>query len=598
MRLPRLWGGRRARLMAYLIANGVAQAAIAIAVAMLVRLTFDRATVGGKDPSEWSLTQLMALLGAALVLALVLRVVERVHAARLGEAYVTRIRLRLFAALAADPTAATQRRGLGPTMLRFVTDLTAVRRWISEGLARGIVGSLATVGGIAALCLISPAMGSAAGAAALAALIAGVGLKAPLARRVSTARRQRARLAAHIGDRLLALDVVKASGRERRERRRLGRNSARLAETAVARARVAAVVQILPDVALGAATLAILVIGALKVPSGDITHGTVVAALSLIGAIAPQARALGRAFEHWTNYRVATVKLKQILRTAPAARGPRRRMAPPKGHLVLENVTVASRLDAVDATVSAGARIALIGPSGSGKAALLSAAAGRLRPDEGRILLDGSDLAEIDARSFARHVGIALPDLPLVKGSLRKNLCYRHRRATEAEVAAACRLCGLEDAIAALPSGLDHRVTDQAANLPRDMRQRLVLARAVIGEPALLLLDERELAGTPDGCATIERVLAARRGTTLIVTSSPERARNADVLWYLEDGFLREAGPPDAILAAQGRAAHFLNTLAPGAGGASPGTVIRLDPMRPQPVTAGCGARPSSYRRT
>lgn len=597
MSLPRLWRGRRARLMACLIGNGVAQASIAVATAVLVRLAFDRSTAGADGSRAWSFAEIMGLLGAALLIALILRVVERIHAARLGEDYVARIRLRLFKALATDPISAAQRRGVGPTMLRFVTDLTAVQRWIREGLARLIVGSLATLGGLAALYLISPAIGIAVSTVVVVALLMGAFLYRPLTDRVRAARRQRARLASHVGDRLGALDVVKTSGRERREQRLLARHSGRLAEAAVARAGIAGLVQVLPDAALGAATLAVLVIGGLQLSAGETTQGTLLAALLLIGAIAPQARALGRAFEHWTNYKVATVKLRQILRTARGAKRPRRRLAISSGELALDDVAVDDRLESVSATVAAGTRVAIIGPSGSGKSTLLWLAGSRQRPDRGRVLLDGVDIAEVDPRSFARHVGTASSEMPLLKGSVRRNLCYRFGRASEADIAEVCRLCGIEDAIVALPQGLDFRLTEQAAHLPRGLRHRLILARAVMGNPAMLLLDEQDLGADPAGRAAIDRVLSARSGTTLMLTQDPERARGADVLWYLEAGRLREAGPPAALIIANGRAAHFLRSLERDAADAAPAaTVVRLEPLQRPPASVGSATRPHSLR--
>lgn len=579
MRLPRLWRGRRARLIALLIGNGFAQAGAAIAAAVLARMAFDRAMAGG-PPDALSFGEVMTLFGVALLVTLVLRVVERIHAARLGEDYVTRIRLRLFKALAADPVAAAQRRGAGPTMLRFVTDLTAVRRWISDGLSRLIVGSLATLGGIAALYFISPLIGAGVTTAMAGALLAAAALRLPLANRIRATRRHRARLASHIGDRLRALDMVKMSGQARREQRLLARHSARLAEAAIGRARVAGLVQVLPDAALGMATFAVLVIGGLQVSAQEATPGTILAALLLLGAIAPQARALGRAFEHWTNYKVATVKLKQILRSARTARRPQRSLAMPMGALVMEDVAVDGSLFGISATVSAGARVAIIGPDGSGKSTLLGILGSRLRPDHGRVLLDGVDIAEIDPRSLARHVGTASSEMPLLKGSIRYNLCYRLKHASERDIAEACRLCGIGEAIARLPHGLEFRMTEEAALLSRRLRQGLILARAIIGDPSVLLLDERDFYAR----AALGRVLEGRRGTTLIVTENLDRIRSADVLLYLEDGRLREAGPPAALLAANGRAAYFLRSLEGGPQVASSPTVVRLSSLQPRAV--------------
>lgn len=547
MRLPRLFHKRRRLLFARLVANGFGQAATAIGIALLVRALFRRmeasaATGAAGDGLAW----MIAALAATIACSLALRVIERRDAARIGEDYVTQVRLRLFDALGATPAIGAARRGLGPTMLRFATDLTAVRQWVSNGIARLIVAPLGVAGGLAAIALIDPLAGAAVAAIAAAGVAAAAALGGPLERRVRELRRRRARLAARIGDRLRALAVVQISGQQRRERRALARNSRALAEAAVARAGTAGLVRALPEAALGLSTVAILALGALRLASGAAEPGAIIAALSVLGAIAPQARTLGRVFEYAKTYRVATARLRDILAGVPRPRDAARRgrNAPfPTGPLPLaiEGLSVAGALKRIDAAAEAGAVIAVTGPSGAGKSMLLAAVAGLAPIASGRVLLGGRPLSAYDREARARLVGMVSPDLPLLKGTLRQNLVYRLGRASDEEIEAVIARCGLAPAIAALPGGLAARIAENGANLPFGLRQRLCLARALIGEPALLLLDEAEAGLDAEARAVLDRALAERRATVLMVTRDPARIRAADAVWRLTGGRLIEA---------------------------------------------------------
>ena len=159
MKLPAFFYGQRRTLLSRLVANGAGQAALAVAVAILVRDVFQLLRETPAEHANDSFSWMIAGLVAATAGNIVLRILERLDAQRLAENYVTRIRLRLFDALTAGPVLSTKRRSLGPMMLRFVTDLTAVRQWVSQGLSRLIVASLASAGGLIALFVIDSMIG-------------------------------------------------------------------------------------------------------------------------------------------------------------------------------------------------------------------------------------------------------------------------------------------------------------------------------------------------------------------------------------------------------------------------------------------------------
>lgn len=578
MKLPAFFHGRRRTLLVRLVANGAGQAALAIAIAVLVRGIFELLTEAGVDHADGAFSWMVAGLIAATAVNIVLRILERQDAARLAENYVTRIRLRLFDALTVGPVLTGKRRSLGPLLLRFVTDLTAVRQWVSQGLARLIVASLASTGGLIAIAVIDPVIGAVVAVIVSASLILTMLLGNALEERVRQTRRRRSKLAARITDRLRALNVVQLSGQTRRERRMISRNSQRLADAAVARARVSAVVRMLPDAALGFSVVAILVVGGFRLADGEITYGVIIAALTVIGAVGTQVRALGRVFDYWTNYRVATRKLNEII--SGGKRSYRRKKKwenrPATGDLFFDAVTVRKTLENITARVEANTVIAIVGPSGAGKSSLLAVAGRLLKPDAGRVLLDGQDVSTFTDNVFASSVGMVSADFPLLVGSIHKNLTYRGK-VTESEIARVLTICELDEDIGKLPHGLRTRIGEAGTPLPLGFRNRLALARATIGEPPLLLLDDPDAGMDPAGRRALDRLLAGRRATVLMVTHDASRVMAADAIWYLEEGKLLEAGPPSEILAGDGRAAKYLGHAVTGEGGptliwSAPGT--------------------------
>jgi ABC-type multidrug transport system fused ATPase/permease subunit len=155
-------------------------------------------------------------------------------------------------------------------------------------------------------------------------------------------------------------------------------------------------------------------------------------------------------------------------------------------------------------------------------------------------------------------IGILSGDLPLLNGSIRRNLCYRRPDATVAELEHIAALCELDAHVASLPDGMDARVGEAGRNIPNGLRQRIALARALLPWPRLLLIDQPEALLDPPGRRALARILSQRGATAVIVTNDLSFIRMADVVWYLEDGTLVETGAPQVLLSQPSRAAQFL----------------------------------------
>ncbi|MFQ5756028.1 MAG: ABC transporter ATP-binding protein [Acidiferrobacterales bacterium] len=551
MRLPKLFRRMRLRLLARLIGNGVGQSGATIGTALLVQSAFDRLITGPASVTSWLMPGIAAgLLGMAAAVAW-LRMRERIDAESLGQDYVCDVREALFKRMTVLVPRALQKRSQGGTLLRFIGDLTALRQWVSLGLARLAVAGITTTSALVALATLNTMLAM----TVAVVLAAGVSVSLLLGKRmensVREARRRRSKLAANVAEKIVSMAVVQLFGQAKRERERLARQGRRLKGAMVARATIIGRLRALTEATMAIATGGALLVGAGEVAAGHATAGTVVAAMSIVALLGPPLRDLGRVYEYWHGARVSRRKLEQFLAT-PALGVPRRvaQPIPPDGAGRLEflHVDVSGALRKFSAVAEPGKIVAIAGPNGAGKSTVMALAARFIDADAGEVRIDGMNIATARLRALRRIVGMVSPELPLLRGTIEKNLRYRCPDAPAKEIARVKTLCGIDRLIEELPDGADTRLLQGATNLSLGQRQRISLARAIVGNPRILLLDEADAHLDNLAAQALERVLATFNGTVLFVTHRPEQLARADLVWFLDRGRLVESGEPRELL--------------------------------------------------
>jgi ABC-type multidrug transport system fused ATPase/permease subunit len=514
---------------------------------VLLNPAFDDPEVNLFDPSEVISIGLFALALLAFTgLAAWLRLLERVDGERLGEGYIHRVRLTLFDEMGKFAPRALSRRTTGATALRFVSDLTAIRRWVSLGLARIVVAAIVSTLALGFLAFLDPYL------AAVSVLILSLGLAGNLLlgprmnRAVSESRRLRGRLAGNINERIQAFAVIQVFNQQRRERKRYGRHSRQLRDAMVQRAKAAGLMGAVSDGSTAASMGLVLSLGAFEVFLGMTSAGNVVAAMAVVGFLASTFRSLGRVHEYYQSAEVSKRKLLEFLRTR-RLKG-RGLNLPPlqvrEGRLEFQDITLNGILQGFSATAPGGCRIALLGANGAGKSTLLHVAARLVDPDAGQVLIDGQNLAECDLGSVRAAIAVISSDLPLLRGSIGYNLRYRWPCAPEEEVARIKQLCALDEMLAEFPDGEEHKLDEAGKNLSLGQRHRLALARALVGHPAVLIVDEIDANLDTHVGGILDRVIESFPGTVLMVTRSPQRLARADYLWRLQDGRLAAMEQP------------------------------------------------------
>ncbi|GAA1310297.1 ABC transporter ATP-binding protein [Saccharothrix xinjiangensis] len=210
-------------------------------------------------------------------------------------------------------------------------------------------------------------------------------------------------------------------------------------------------------------------------------------------------------------------------------------------------------------SVTPGETIALVGPSGAGKSTVLNLLIGFIRPTSGRILLDGVDMAGLDLRTYRRFISVVPQEPILFDGTVRENVAFGMPDADEAAIRAALRDANALDFVDDLPHGLDTPVADRGAHLSGGQRQRLVIARALLRDPRLLILDEATSALDTRSEALVHQALArlVHGRTTFVVAHRLSTTRDADRIVVMQDGEIREIGSHHELLRGGGAYARL-----------------------------------------
>lgn len=541
--LPPLWQGRRRWALVSLAASSLAQALLIVGAALFGRALIDQEIVLSGAQSLGVLVAL--LLGTAL-----LRRWQIVQAERLAQHYIAEVRLVLFDTLATLSPLGRLKRSRGGVMLRFVGDAQALRAWVGFGIPALVSAGIAWLALVAGLALLDAALAAVAVVVGSLAAMGMLWTLPPLAKAVRQARLRQAYIAANVHDKLAALSVMQSAAQQGRERRRLQRQNERLADAMTARAAAQGRHHFVLDLAL--ACLALSVIGlllfdtpgahAVQLPG---TTGQLIGALGLIGLLGAPLRRIGRALEQRTAAQVARERIAEFLADAePRAPGAPADPRPADGSVQIAGWPLSERPGHTFAGHStAGRRVAVMGAPGSGKSALLETLA-RLRPlAGGGIWFGGVPIDDISARRFSRAVSFIAPEMPLLRGTVAKNLRYRRSSANMADLQAACNAAGWQQALD--EDTLERRVRDAGANLTGQERRALALARALVGKPVLLLVDDIEHCLAAPTVQALQRLFSAHQGTLVYSTHDAALAALADEVWTLDDPARQE--PPVAV---------------------------------------------------
>ena len=457
---------------------------------------------------------------------------------------------RVFDHLQSLPLDWHQNRRRGDVMALLTDDVERLG-WFATGTLTTLLPLLLTCAGALAMMLrIEPRIGLAVAllvpAVYLALKLVGRRLR-PLGREVADGYAQRTAL---VEQNLAMLPVVKAFSGEPEESRRFHAQAGALRTLQLRQARLQALIGPLMRVAAAAVVLALLWMGSRQVAAGALAASDLIGLL-LYGLLLTQPVAeLASVYGQVQGARGAAERLLLAFGQAPEPPGGERELHGPRGDVAFEALTFAYPgrepvLKGLALRIAAGETVAITGANGAGKSTLAHLLLRFADPQAGRILFDGIDLRELRTRSLREHIGLVAQNVLLFNASVGENIAYGRQGAGHADIERAARAARAHDFIVALPQGYDTVIGDQGVKLSGGQKQRIALARALLKDPQILLLDEATAMFDP--AAELEFITEChdvlKQRTVILITHRPASLALADRVLRLEGGRLTEMGP-------------------------------------------------------
>lgn len=539
--LPKVMGEGRGRSIYLLIALALGQAIATGTAAFATRDVF----AAFRDTSTaLPIVALGLVAGAGLAIG-GLRFYERVVAEKVGQHYAASLRIMLFKHMARVSARDIAARRNGSLALRFVGDLTAVRGWVSMGLARML--SALVVLPVATGVLFY--MNSEIGLAATVPIVIGLLISTLLGPRLGPAhkrlRARRARLAADMSERIPHAPELRLLGRIQIETHRIKGRTDSLVAAALERAKGAALLRAIPDAVSGIAAASVFWVALQsRLPAAEVAG-----ALAAVGLMIQPMRDLAGVWDRHRAWRNARQKCEALLDMPKLDidRSQEASVVDTPANLSFVDVSAGALRD-INVTALPGQKIGVIGANGAGKSTLLSLAAGLEHPEAGHVTFGDVSPTSLTTRERREMIALIGARSPILKGSLRRALTMGVQgRPEDVDILAQAEVFGLGKVIARL-GGLDGTVAEGGRNLSAGEIRRVLLTRTALSKPKLMLLDEPDDALDHEGPTLVQALVEGCDATTILITHNMQIAMMMDMLWVVEDGRIVQMGPPDMVL--------------------------------------------------
>jgi subfamily B ATP-binding cassette protein MsbA len=545
-----------------------------------------------------ALNTIALILFALLTLQAVANYVQSYLLSAVGERVIAKLRKDLFGHLLTLPPAFFADRRTGELTSRLGADVQMLQGVLSMAVTSMVQSLLTLAGTVIILFAMQPMLTLITLAVVPAVVGSGLWLGERLKKSSLGVMDQVAEATAVAEEAFSQIRVVQSFAREDFERGRYGERMDRAVAVALKRAVVRGLFGSVNSFAVFSASVLVLWVGGRMVLAGTLTPGTLVSFLLYAGSAAGAVGGIGQLWGMYIEAMGAAGRVFEILGARPNLRDPDRPRALPVpvrggvefrevwfryekptelpllnqgggqiamaflrmlGAAPLEGESVNDTppdwvLRGVSMNVRPGETVALVGPSGAGKTTLAALIPRFWDVQEGAVVLDGIDVRELRLAELRTAVGLVPQETLLFSGSIRENIGYGRPDASDAEIMAAAKVAHAHEFIQLLPEGYDTRVGERGIKLSGGQRQRISIARAILKDPTVLILDEATSSLDTESEALIEDALnhLLRGRTTLIIAHRLSTVRRADRLLVLDGGRIVEEGTHGELLARNG----------------------------------------------
>jgi ATP-binding cassette subfamily B protein len=523
---------------------------------------------GGLGPGALLAAACVALVGIYGLLG-ALGVTSNYATISVGQRMVNDFRSELYAHLQRLSLAFHSRRSVGDLLYRLTADTFAIQTLTMNGFFPIISSAVMLVGMLVVMLRLDWVLTLIALGIVPALFLSIVGLSRRMTALATESRVKESALWALAQRTMGAIRVIQAFTTEEDEHRRFVRSST---ESLAANLRLytfQTVYASFVSVLIAAGTAAVLWFGARHVLAGQLSVGEVLVFTSYLASLYAPINSLTQTWGLVQGARVGAERVFEILETAPDLVDGTRDLARGDVHgaITFEGVEFGydpSRrvLKGIDFHARAGDVVAIVGATGAGKTTLVSLVPRFYDPSRGRVLLDGIDLRDFRLRALRQQVAIVLQPPLVFPTTIRENIAYGRPDATAGAITEAARLAQLEDFLERLPDGLDTVVGESGATLSAGEQLRITIARAILRDAPILILDEPTAALDAATEALVmqgfQRLMAGR--TTFVIAHRLSTVRRADVILVVDDGRIVERGTFAELVARGGRFAHLHRT--------------------------------------
>ena len=450
----------------------------------------------------------------------------------------------------------------GELVSRIMTDVEGVRNLIGTGLVQLVGGTITAVVSLILLLNISPSM--TLFALIPLAIFAVIALKA--FKVIRPIFRNRGKINAEVTGRLTetlgGIRVIKGFNAEEQEHGVFEEGVLRLFENVKRSLTATAFMTSSSTFLLGLATTGIMGMGGYKIMIDELTVGEFLTFTFLLGLMIAPIVQMSNIGSQLTEALAGLDRTEELMNMQPESNKEVRTLTLNgiKGDMVFDSVSFAYEeekevIHDVSFKVNAGTVVALVGSSGSGKSTIAGLAASFLNQQSGTITVDGQDLARVDLNSFRKHLGVVLQDDFLFEGTIRENILFPRPSASEEQLQEAVEAAYVDEFTDRFEDGLDTLIGERGIKLSGGQRQRIAIARAVLADPRILILDEATSNLDTESEALIQKSLShlTEGRTTFVIAHRLSTIRKADQILVIENGRIAEQGTHESLIAAKGR---------------------------------------------
>lgn len=539
----------------------MATASLAMAVPYLLKQAIDAISLPGGLARVGYFA--CVIIGVALVQGIV-RTWSRTLIFNVGRDIEFDLRNDLFAHLERLGAAYYQQQRTGDLMSRLINDVTAVRMMLGPGILNLVNTPIYYIYGVAIMLSLDAPLTLAALTPYPLLLLAVKGFSRRIMERTLRVQEGLSGLTSRVQENLSGLHVVRAYAIEGREAAAFDASNAVFKDQSMDLARVRGQLVPLMRTASTLGTLVVLWYGGSRVVQGRLTVGDLVAFLGYLNLLAWPTMALGWMLSIVQRGRAAMQRLEHILSTPGDILDQPDAIPLPnlRGSIEFDDVTFAypnhgarsAVLSNVSLSIPAGATLALVGRTGAGKSSLAALLPRLFDVDTGAIRVDGIDVRQARLADLRRAIGFVPQDPFLFSATVAENIRFAAPAASMAEVERAASLAGVADDIATFPRGYETEVGERGITLSGGQKQRLTLARAILADPRILILDD---ALSSVDARTERQILASlaelRRGrTSIVITHRVATIQDADQIAVIDEGRIVEKGTHGELMELDG----------------------------------------------